>query len=30
FLFIFDSDIKNVKSIAISSCEAVVSNIIIE
>jgi hypothetical protein len=30
FLFSFDSDIKNVKSIAISSCEAVVSNIIIE
>jgi hypothetical protein len=30
FLFSFDSDTKNVKSIAISSCEAVVNNIIIE
>lgn len=30
FLFSFDSDLKHVKSIAISSCEAVVNNIIIE
>jgi hypothetical protein len=30
FLLSFDSDVKNVKSIAISSCEALVTNIIIE